>query len=41
VAKSIIENHNGWIEVDSKLGVGTTFDIYLPRKQKESDANGK
>lgn len=41
VAKSIIENHNGWIEVDSKLGVGTTFDIYLPRKQKESDDNGK
>jgi signal transduction histidine kinase len=41
VAKSIIENHNGWIEVDSKLGVGTTFDIYLPRKQKEGDDNGK
>jgi signal transduction histidine kinase len=41
VAKSIIENHNGWIEIDSKLGVGTTFDIYLPRKQEEGDDNGK
>jgi signal transduction histidine kinase len=41
VAKSIIENHNGWIEIDSKLGVGTTFDIYLPRRQEEGDDNGK
>ncbi len=27
---SIIEKHNGYITVDSKLGVGTTFCIYLP-----------
>lgn len=41
VAKSIIENHNGWIEVDSKLGVGTTFDIYLPIKQREGVDDGE
>ncbi|MEJ2568724.1 MAG: ATP-binding protein, partial [candidate division WOR-3 bacterium] len=27
---SIIEKHNGYITVDSKLGMGTTFYIYLP-----------
>jgi two-component system cell cycle sensor histidine kinase/response regulator CckA len=27
---SIIEKHNGYITVDSKLGTGTTFYIYLP-----------
>lgn len=26
----IVEQHNGWIEVDSAVNVGTTFKIYLP-----------
>ena len=26
----IIEEHNGKIEVESELGVGTTFRVYLP-----------
>ncbi|UCF93441.1 MAG: PAS domain S-box protein [Desulfobacterales bacterium] len=30
VAYSIIDKHNGRITVDSELGVGTTFSIYLP-----------
>jgi len=29
-AYGIIKNHDGIITIDSKLGVGTTFDIYLP-----------
>jgi len=33
-AYSIIKNHGGYITVDSKLGVGTTFSIYL-RATKE------
>lgn len=33
VAVSIIENHAGRIEVDTKAGVGTTFVITLPVKQ--------
>lgn len=30
IAKSIIEHHNGSIEVSSKVGTGTTFKIGLP-----------
>jgi signal transduction histidine kinase/CheY-like chemotaxis protein len=26
----MVEQHQGWIEVDSKIGKGTNFDIYLP-----------
>jgi signal transduction histidine kinase len=30
IAKSIIENHNGTIQVTSQPGMGTTFSIWLP-----------
>jgi len=30
VAYSIIKKHEGMITVESELGVGTTFHIYLP-----------
>jgi CheY-like chemotaxis protein len=33
---SIIEKHNGYITVDSKLGAGTTFYIYLPAIAEEA-----
>lgn len=29
-AYGIIKQHHGWIEVESQLGAGTTFRIYLP-----------
>jgi two-component system cell cycle sensor histidine kinase/response regulator CckA len=32
---SIIKKHDGLITAESKLGVGTTFYIYLPRSDKE------
>jgi CheY-like chemotaxis protein len=31
----IIKNHRGYIDVDSELGVGTTFSIYLPASDKQ------
>jgi signal transduction histidine kinase/CheY-like chemotaxis protein len=30
----IVKQHNGWIEVNSKINVGTTFLIYLPAIEK-------
>ena len=42
---SIIEKHNGYITVDSKLGSGTTFYVYLPatteNKTKRSNSPKK
>ena len=31
ICKQIIQGHNGRIEVKSKMGVGTSFNIFLPR----------
>jgi PAS domain S-box-containing protein len=31
---SIIKNHDGYITVESELGVGTTFHVYLPASEK-------
>lgn len=31
---SIIRNHEGYIEAESELGVGTTFSIYLPASKE-------
>jgi len=33
-AYSIVKRHDGYISVESKLGVGTTFYIYLPASEK-------
>jgi len=27
---SIIKNHGGWIKVESEIGIGTTFSLFLP-----------
>jgi CheY-like chemotaxis protein len=35
VAYSIIKHHDGYITVESELGEGTTFCIYLPASEKE------
>jgi signal transduction histidine kinase len=34
ISKQIIQGHNGRIEVKSKMGVGTSFGVHLPRMQR-------
>jgi len=41
IAYSIIKKHNGFIDVESEKGVGTTFTIYLPAFPQEDVINGK
>jgi signal transduction histidine kinase len=36
VSRSIIQQHGGTLEVDSTVGVGTTFKITLPIQQPEA-----
>jgi PAS domain S-box-containing protein len=35
-AYSIVKNHDGYITVESELGVGTTFHIYLPASPEKA-----
>lgn len=35
---SIIRSHGGHIDVDSRMGIGTTFDIYLPALEDTSSS---
>ena len=34
IVKSLVEAHNGRIEVDSKLGEGSTFTVHLPKRAR-------
>jgi PAS domain S-box-containing protein len=33
ITKRIVEEHGGWIEVESEYGRGTKFKIYLPKRE--------
>ena len=37
----IVQEHNGWIECDSELGVGTTFTFYIPACEKPAEVEVK
>lgn len=30
LSKAVVDKHNGWIEVDTELGKGSIFSVYLP-----------
>jgi signal transduction histidine kinase/DNA-binding NarL/FixJ family response regulator len=32
----IVKQHHGWVEVESELGLGTTFQIYFPALESEA-----
>ena len=32
----ILKQHHGWIQVESEVGRGTTFDLYFPRAQNKN-----
>jgi signal transduction histidine kinase len=40
ICKQIIQGHNGRIEVKSKMGVGTSFTIHLPRSPRTLPRDG-
>src|SRR5665213_4467466 len=35
-AKDIVRRHDGWIDVETNVGVGTVFRIYLPLTRAEA-----
>jgi K+-sensing histidine kinase KdpD len=39
ISKQIIQGHNGRIEVKSKMGIGTSFTIHIPRSVKAIPRN--
>ena len=36
ICYSIVQKHNGYIKVDSSVGIGTTFSLYLPAHDKHA-----
>lgn len=37
----IVTNHNGWISIESELGIGTDIIIYLPKAEEEQKEGKK
>lgn len=39
IVKRMVENHNGRIELESKLGEGTVFKVYFPKQEVMAENN--
>jgi CheY-like chemotaxis protein len=35
----IVKQHQGWVEVESELGKGTTFQVFIPATEKSSETS--
>ena len=40
VTEGIIRDHEGWIDVESEVGKGSVFKVYLPSVQGEVKGDG-
>ncbi len=40
VTLGILQDHEGWIDVESEVGKGAVFKVYLPAWQEEVRGNG-
>ncbi len=38
ISQGIVQQHQGWIEVGTRIGAGTTFHVYLPLNETEAVA---
>ena len=38
IVQNIVQQHRGFIDVSSEIGVGTTFEIYLPRVEPNTES---
>jgi len=39
ISQGIIQDHEGWIDVESEIGKGSTFKVYLPASRKDREVN--
>ena len=40
VSQGIVQDHEGWIDVESEVGKGSVFKVYLPSCQEEVKSDG-
>jgi signal transduction histidine kinase len=41
ISQGIVQDHEGWIDVESEVGKGSTFKVYLPASQGEREVKGE